>query len=159
VQEVNERQKRRLVEKVKAHFGEVLEGLRFALWGLAFKPQTDDMREAPSLVVIGDLLAAGASVVAFDPEATETARQVLGDRIQYASGPYDALRGADALLIVTEWHEFRYPDFARVRRALRQPVVFDGRNLFSLAKMAEFGFTYYSVGRPPVLEPAQAARA
>ncbi len=155
VHNVNERQKRILAGKVKAHFGQDLAGLRFALWGLAFKPQTDDMREAPSLVVIGDLLAAGARVVAFDPEATHTARQVLGDAIEYASGPYEAVQGADALLIATEWHEFRYPDFARIRRGLRQPVIFDGRNLFSQAKMTEFGFTYFSIGRPAVLEPAQ----
>jgi UDPglucose 6-dehydrogenase len=150
VYRVNELQKRRLVQKVKAHFGEALDGLRFAIWGLAFKPQTDDMREAPSLMVITDLLAAGGSVVAFDPEAMSTARAVLGDDIEYATGPYHALEGADALVIVTDWHEFRYPDFGRIRGALRQPVVFDGRNIFPLGKMAEHGFTYYSMGRPPV---------
>jgi UDPglucose 6-dehydrogenase len=150
VHDVNERQKRILPEKVKAHFGADLSGLRFALWGLAFKPQTDDMREAPSLVAIAELLAAGARIRAFDPEALETARQVLGDAIEYASGPYDAVEGADALLIATEWHEFRYPDFGRIRSGLRKPVIFDGRNLFSQNKMAEFGFTYFSMGRPPV---------
>jgi UDPglucose 6-dehydrogenase len=158
VHQVNEHQKRKLAQKVRAHFGENLAGLRFAVWGLAFKPQTDDMREAPSLILIGDLLAAGARVTAFDPEAMNSARQVLGETVEYAGGPYEAVEGADALLIATEWHEFRYPDFERIRRALRQPVIFDGRNLFSLAKMAQFGFTYYSVGRPPVPEPAQAAR-
>jgi UDPglucose 6-dehydrogenase len=150
VHEVNERQKRRLVDKVRSHFGERLEGLRFAVWGLAFKPQTDDMREAPSIVVIRDLLDAGARVTAFDPEAVQGAREVFGDAIEYASGPYDALEGADALLIVTEWHEFRYPDFNRIRAALRLPVVFDGRNVFRPVKMAELGFTYFSIGRPPV---------
>jgi UDPglucose 6-dehydrogenase len=159
VHEVNERQKRALARKVRAHFGENLQGLRFALWGLAFKPQTDDMREAPSLILIGELLAAGARVAAFDPEAERTARAVLGEAIAYASGPYEALEGADALLIATEWHEFRHPDFARIRRALRQPVIFDGRNLFSLAKMTQHGFTYYSIGRPTVREPAGASRA
>jgi UDPglucose 6-dehydrogenase len=159
VHEVNERQKRALARKVREHFGENLQGLRFALWGLAFKPQTDDMREAPSLILIGELLAAGARVAAFDPEAERTARAVLGEAIAYASGPYEALEGADALLIATEWHEFRHPDFARIRRALRQPVIFDGRNLFSLAKMTQHGFTYYSIGRPTVREPAGASRA
>jgi UDPglucose 6-dehydrogenase len=159
VHEVNERQKRRLVAKVRAHFGERLDGLRFAVWGLAFKPQTDDMREAPSLVVIEELCAAGARVVAFDPEATEGARALLGDGLEYASNQYEALEGADALLVVTEWHEFRYPDFPRIRAALRQPVVFDGRNVFPPAKMAELGFTYFSMGRPPVYVPEEAPRA
>ncbi|MBA2564447.1 MAG: UDP-glucose/GDP-mannose dehydrogenase family protein [Gemmatimonadetes bacterium] len=161
VHEVNDAQKRRMSEKIRAHFGERLDGLRFAVWGLAFKPQTDDMREAPSLVVIEELLAAGAQVVAFDPEAIEVARALLGEAVEYASGPYDAVEGADALVVVTEWHEFRYPDFARIRAALRQPVVFDGRNVFPPAKMAELGFTYVSMGRPPVrvAEPVKEPRA
>jgi UDPglucose 6-dehydrogenase len=159
VHEVNELQKRRLVQKVRGHFGERLDGLRMAVWGLAFKPQTDDLREAPSIAVIQDLLAAGAGVVAFDPEASDGARTLFGDAIEYASGPYEALQGADALLVVTEWHEFRYPDFARIRAALRQPVVFDGRNIFPPAKMSELGFTYFSIGRPPIYVAEEAPRA
>ena len=151
VQEVNEIQKSRLAQKVRSHFGERLDSLCFAVWGLAFKPQTDDMREAPSLVVIRELLDSGARVIAFDPEAAEGARRYFGDAIEYALGPYEALEGADALLVVTEWHEFRYPDFARIRELLRRPVVFDGRNIFPPEKMAELGFTYFSIGRPPVL--------
>jgi UDPglucose 6-dehydrogenase len=167
VHHVNERQKRRLVEKVRAEFGDDLSGLRFAVWGLAFKPQTDDMREAPSLVVIEELLEAGAAVTAFDPEAREVARALLPGRVELSAGMYDALRDADALLVVTEWHEFRYPDFARIKASLRRPVVFDGRNIFPPGKMAELGFTYVSIGRPAVRpldaaarqpEPAAAAR-
>jgi UDPglucose 6-dehydrogenase len=149
VHHVNERQKRRLVEKIRSEF-DGLEGLRFAVWGLAFKPQTDDMREAPSLLVIEELLEAGASVTAFDPEAREVARTLLPERVELAAGMYDALAGADALLIVTEWHEFRYPDFARIKAALRRPIVFDGRNIFPPGKMAQLGFTYVSMGRPAV---------
>ena len=159
VHQVNERQKRRLVEKVRDYFGERLDGLRMAVWGLAFKPQTDDMREAPSIIVIRELLASGASVAAFDPEAMPGARAALGEGIDYAAGPYEALQGADALLVVTEWHEFRHPDFDRIRKALRQPVVFDGRNIFAPAKMTELGFTYFSMGRPPVRVAAEAPRA
>ncbi|MFN2433341.1 MAG: UDP-glucose/GDP-mannose dehydrogenase family protein [Gemmatimonadota bacterium] len=158
VHHVNEAQKRRLVQKVKTHFGERLDGLRFALWGLAFKPQTDDLREAPALLIVEELLTAGARLTAFDPEAMEGARALFGEGIEYAAGPYEALEGADALLLVTEWHEFRYPDFARIRAALRQPIVFDGRNIFPPAKMAEHGFTYVSMGRPPVYVPEEAPR-
>ena len=157
VHDVNEAQKRRLVQKVRGHFGDSFEGLRFAVWGLAFKPQTDDMREAPSLVVVEELLRRGGRVVVYDPEAMEGARRLLGTRVAYAAGPYEALEGADALLVVTEWHEFRYPDFGRIRAALRRPVVFDGRNVWPPAKMAELGFTYVSLGRPPV-EGAAAVR-
>jgi UDPglucose 6-dehydrogenase len=148
VHHVNDTQKRLLVDRIRAHFGGDLSGRRFALWGLAFKPRTDDVREAPSLVVIEALLSAGARVSAFDPEAVDNARRVLEDRIDYAANAYQALDGADALVVVTEWNEFRFPDFDRVRSLLKNPVVFDGRNVYDPRRMAAMGFTYYSIGRP-----------
>lgn len=147
VEQVNERQKGRLVEKVKNHFGDDLSRLTFAIWGLAFKPRTDDMRDAPSIVVIKALLDAGSRVQAFDPEAMEEARKIFGDRIQYTHRNYDALHGAAALLILTEWNEFRRPDFARIKSLLKEPVIFDGRNIFDPADLRKLGFTYYSIGR------------
>jgi UDPglucose 6-dehydrogenase len=150
VEEVNERQKRTLVEKVIAHFGEYLRGMRFAVWGLAFKPRTDDMREAPSVTIINALLAAGAEVHAHDPEALSEAHHVFGDKVRYHRVNYDALEGADALLVVTEWNEFRRPDFQRMRQLMKRPVIFDGRNIYDPEQMRQLGFTYYSVGRPPV---------
>ena len=150
VEEVNERQKRVLVEKVMEHFGEYLRGMRFAVWGLAFKPRTDDMREAPAVTVIRALLDAGAEVHVHDPEALNEARRVFGDQVSYHRVNYDALVGADALLVVTEWNEFRRPDFERMRQLMRRPVVFDGRNIYDPNEMRARGFTYYSVGRRPV---------
>ena len=147
VEQVNERQKGRLFDKVKNHFGDDLSRLTFAIWGLAFKPRTDDMRDAPSIVVIKALLDAGSRVQAFDPEAMEEARKIFGDRIQYTHRNYDALHGAAALLIFTEWNEFRRPDFARIKSLLKQPVIFDGRNIFDPADLRKLGFTYYSIGR------------
>ena len=147
VEQVNERQKGRLFDKVKNHFGDDLSRLTFAIWGLAFKPRTDDMRDAPSIVVIKALLDAGSRVQAFDPEAMEEARKIFGDRIQYTHRNYDALHGAAALLILTEWNEFRRPDFARIKGLLKQPVIFDGRNIFDPADLRKLGFTYYSIGR------------
>jgi UDPglucose 6-dehydrogenase len=147
VEEVNRRQKGRLAEKMLAHFG-TLKGRTIALWGLAFKPRTDDMREAPAITVVERLLAAGAKVQAFDPEAMKVARGLFGNRIALFDKGYDALKGADALAIVTEWNEFREPDFARMRKLLKSPVIFDGRNIYSPAYMKEQGFTYYSIGRP-----------
>ena len=146
---VNERQKMRLVERVVEQFGEDLTGKTFAVWGLAFKPETDDMREAPSITIINALLARGAKVQAHDPVAAETAHVVFGDTITYAEGAYEALDGAEALLVVTEWKAYRTPDFGRVRSLLRNPVVFDGRNLYDPRSMAEAGFTHVSIGRPP----------
>jgi UDPglucose 6-dehydrogenase len=147
VDEVNERQKRLLFEMVQGHFGRDLRGKRFGVWGLAFKPNTDDMREAPAVVVIEALLGAGASVCACDPEAEdESRRNYFGDRIDYAEKPLDALQGADALVLVTEWNEFRRPDFEAVRAALRTPVVFDGRNIYRRKTLEELGFTYYAIG-------------
>jgi UDPglucose 6-dehydrogenase len=146
VEAVNRRQKSRLVTKMEAHF-EDLRGRTIALWGLAFKPRTDDMREAPAIAIIERLLELGATVRAYDPEAVATARRLFGDRIVLCTKSYDALVGADALAIVTEWNEFREPDFAKMRALLKQPVVFDGRNLYSPEQMRALGFTYYSIGR------------
>jgi UDPglucose 6-dehydrogenase len=147
VEEVNERQKLVLIEKVKEHYGSIA-GKRFALWGLAFKPGTDDMREAPAIVMANALLDAGASVCAYDPEAVEMSRaHYLGDKIDYAARPIDALEGADGLLLVTEWNVFRNPDFAAVKEALREPVLFDGRNLWQRDMLEKQGFTYYGIGR------------
>jgi len=150
VEQINESQKRLLVELAVARFGEDMRDRTFALWGLAFKPNTDDMREAPSLVTICALLERGARVVVHDPVATRPARRILRDRVGFREHNYDALEGADALFIHTEWHPYRHPDFARMRTLLRQPVIFDGRNLYSPAAMRAHGFEYYSVGRRPV---------
>lgn len=148
VHTVNEAQKRVLVERVRGRYGDDLGGRRFAVWGLAFKPRTDDVREAPALVLIEALLAAGARVSVFDPEAMESAYRDLGDRVEYAESAYGALEGADALLVATEWNEFRFPDFERMKSLLKEPVVFDGRNVYDPDRMAGQGFTYYSIGRP-----------
>ena len=150
IDEVNAAQKRRLFDKVNRHFGGALSGRCLAVWGLSFKPRTDDMREAPSVTLIESLLAAGAHVQAHDPVAVAVAKQIFDDRIAYHDVAYDALRGADALLIVTEWPEFKQPDFARMKTLMRQPVIFDGRNLYETGAMRDLGFTYYAVGRPPV---------
>jgi UDPglucose 6-dehydrogenase len=147
VETVNESQKGWLVEKVKRHFGTDLAGLTFAVWGLAFKPRTDDMRDAPAITVIDSLIGAGAAVHAYDPEATDEAKKIFGARIRYASRNYDALDGASALLVLTEWNEFRRPDFARIKRLLQRPVIFDGRNIYDPSELAKLGFTYYSIGR------------
>ncbi|MFN2421205.1 MAG: UDP-glucose/GDP-mannose dehydrogenase family protein [Gemmatimonadota bacterium] len=154
---VNEDQKRILSERIRSHFGDDLTGRRLAVWGLAFKPRTDDVREAPALALIEELLAAGATVSAFDPEAIHTARRILGDRVDYAEGAYDALEGCDALVIVTEWNEFRFPDLARVQSLLKTPVVFDGRNIYDPERMAAMGFVYHSIGRPTAARAAAPA--
>lgn len=146
VEAVNELQKRTLVKKLEGHFGS-LKGKTIAIWGLAFKPKTDDMREAPAIVIINALVEKGAIVQAFDPEAVHVARGLFGNKVTYASKSYEALRGADALVIVTEWHEFREPDFARMRNLMRTPVIFDGRNLYDPKDIKAQGFTYHSVGR------------
>ena len=147
VEAVNEAQKAWILGRLEAHFGS-LKGRQIAVWGLAFKPRTDDMREAPSVTVINGLVARGARVHAFDPEAQPVARGIFGSRIAYADSGYDALTGADALVILTEWSEFRRPDFARMKTLMRAPVVFDGRNIYEPAAMKVRGFTYFSVGRP-----------
>jgi UDPglucose 6-dehydrogenase len=146
VEEVNASQKLRLLMKMKRHFRS-LKGRTVAVWGLAFKPRTDDMREAPSVPLIEGLLRAGATVRAFDPEAMAVAKGIFGARVTFTPGNYEALKGADALAIVTEWNEFRRPDFERMRSLMRTPIVFDGRNLFTAEQMAQHGFTYYSIGR------------
>jgi UDPglucose 6-dehydrogenase len=150
VDDVNGAQKRRLFEKLREHFNDELRGRRFAVWGLSFKPRTDDMREAPSVTLIEALLQAGARVQAHDPVALEAAQRIFGDRIEYCDVSYDALRDADAAVIVTEWPEFKQPDFARMKTLMRDAVIFDGRNLYELGAMRALGFTYYAVGRPTV---------
>jgi UDPglucose 6-dehydrogenase len=147
VEDANERQKRRLFEKLEAAFDGSLRGKHIAVWGLAFKPNTDDMREAPSLSLIEALLAAGATVAAHDPVAMHEGKRRLGEVIRYASSNYDALEGADALVIVTDWNEYRHPDFGRIKSALRQPIVIDGRNLYNSERMRANGFIYQSIGR------------
>jgi UDPglucose 6-dehydrogenase len=147
VEKVNALQKRHLVEKIKAFYGNKLSGKHFALWGLAFKPNTDDIREAPALSIISALLALGATITAYDPEAMIAVRALLGDSIGYATNQYEVLAGADALIIATEWSEFRTPDFNRMEMTLLNKVIFDGRNLFDLPKMHALGYYYESIGR------------
>ncbi|MEY4773646.1 MAG: UDP-glucose 6-dehydrogenase TuaD [Planctomycetota bacterium] len=147
VEAVNADQKRLLVQMVKQHHGANLAGKTVAVWGLAFKPNTDDMREAPAIVVVEELLAAGAKVVAFDPEAmTEARHRHFGERITYAANPMEAVKGADALVLVTEWNEFRRPDFEAIKSAMRTPAVFDGRNIYPRATLERLGFAYYGIG-------------
>jgi UDPglucose 6-dehydrogenase len=151
VHEMNERQKGLLTEKVMARFGTDLSGRQFTIWGLSFKPETDDVREAPALSVIEELLEAGASVVAHDPQAMETARSFqFGERIAFGADAYSACEGSDALIVATEWLQYRRPDWDIVRDALRAPIVFDGRNLFKPSRMRAMGFAYYSIGREQV---------
>lgn len=153
VMDVNEKQKLHLVNKLKEYFNGSLSGKKIALWGLAFKPNTDDIREAPALSIIDELTASGASVIAYDPEAMGNVKTLIGDKISYAGRQYDALHGADALVIATEWSEFRTPDFGKMNSLLKNKVIFDGRNLFDLSKMEELGFHYVSVGRKTITNP------
>jgi UDPglucose 6-dehydrogenase len=146
VEEVNENQKEVLFNKVKNHFKGDLKGKKFALWGLSFKPKTDDMREAPSLVIIEKLLKEGATVVAYDPVAMHEAQRMIGDTISYSLDMYDSLNNADALLIVTEWPEFRVPDFEEIGKRLNEKTLFDGRNIFDFQDMKKLGYNYYCVG-------------
>jgi UDPglucose 6-dehydrogenase len=148
VESANERQKQVLLKKIRGALGEKLRNRRVALWGLAFKAGTDDMRESPSLTLIAALLAEGVTVCAHDPAAMTNARALLGNRIDYAETNYEALAGADALVVVTDWNEYRHPDFERVKRTLKQPVIVDGRNLYDVEKMRELGVRYHSIGRP-----------
>jgi len=150
VDEVNNRQKHVLTHKIKEHFGGHLAGKQFAIWGLAFKPKTDDVREAPALTLIDHLLEGGAKVAVHDPEAMDNVKAIYGDKLVYVHSPIDALEGADALAINTEWGEFRNPDFAEMKRRMRGAVIFDGRNLYDSEHMREHGFTYYSIGRSPM---------
>jgi UDPglucose 6-dehydrogenase len=146
VEGVNAEQKSVLVTKMQRHFGS-LKGKTIAVWGLAFKPKTDDMREAPAITIIESLLKQGAKVQTYDPEAIEVAKRHFGNKVTYARRGYEALTGADALALVTEWNEFREPDFARMRKLMKEPVIFDGRNIYSPAQMKAHGFTYFSIGR------------
>lgn len=145
VEDVNEDQKSVLFSKVKKHFGD-LKGKHFAMWGLSFKPNTDDMREAPSVVIINQLLAEGATVSAYDPVAMDEAKHMVGDTIDYAKSEFDALDNADALLVVTEWSEFRVPDFKELKTKLKNPLIFDGRNIFDRDQMEELGIEYHCIG-------------
>ena len=147
VEAANDRQKRRLFEKLEGCLDGALRGARIAVWGLAFKPRTDDMRESPALMLIEQLLEAGATVVAHDPAAMHEAKRRLGDRIAFVEHNYDALDGADALVVVTDWNEYRLPDFTRMRESLKRPIVVDGRNLYDPRRMRDLGFTYTSIGR------------
>ncbi len=147
VEDANGKQKHRLFQKLAAVMGASLRGCRVAVWGLAFKAQTDDMRESPALTLIEELLGAGATVIAHDPAAMHEGARRLGTRIAFAQTNYEALAGADALVVVTDWNEYRFPDFARIKAALKRPVVIDGRNLYDPAKMQSLGFTYRSIGR------------
>lgn len=148
VMDVNERQKMHLIPKIKRFFKGNLKGKHFAFWGLAFKPNTDDIREAPSLYMIDALVEEGATITAFDPEAMPNVRNLIGDKINYSESQYEALKGADALVIATEWNEFRTPDFLKIVSTLKSKTIFDGRNLFETAAIKELGFYYESVGRP-----------
>jgi len=150
VMDVNEVQKRVLVQKIKHHLGENLNGKKIAVWGLAFKPNTDDIREAPALYIIEDLLNMGAEITAYDPEAAENVKKIFGDKITYCADPYDCLKGSDALAILTEWSEFRTPDFERMSTLMRGKAIFDGRNVYDLEAPAEFNFYYNSIGRSTV---------
>jgi UDPglucose 6-dehydrogenase len=151
VHETNLAQKHVLGEKIAAHFGGDLRGRKIAIWGLAFKPRTDDIRDAPALDLIERLLAGGASVTVFDPEAMENVRAQYGDRLAYAARPMDALDGADCLAIVTEWGDFRRPDFDEIARRMKSRTIFDGRNLYVPSEMRARGFTYHSIGKMPVV--------
>jgi len=147
VETVNDRQRHRVGDKLLAALASRVSGARVALWGLAFKANTDDMRASPALTVIEDMLVAGATIVAHDPVAMAEGRRRLGDRVEFAASSYDALRDADALAILTDWNEYRHPDFVRIRTLLRRPLIVDGRNLYAPAKMQQLGFEYYSIGR------------
>ncbi len=150
VHDVNEKQKRLLFQKIRDRFGDKVASLTCAIWGISFKPNTDDIREAPAITLIGSLLEAGAKVHAHDPQGLDNLRRDFGDRLEYFDQPYDALEGADCLAICTEWNAFRSPDFQEIKKRLSQPVIFDGRNLYEPATMRRYGLEYYPIGRPSV---------
>ncbi len=155
VMQVNQNQKTKLIPAIKAHFNGDLKGKHIAIWGLAFKPYTDDIREAPALENIKALLAEGVTIKAYDPEAQENVKKIMGDQITFGTDLYDTITGADALLVVTEWPEFRTPEFDKISSLLKNKVIFDGRNVFEPDQMQELGFDYYSIGRQPVLSSAK----
>ena len=144
---VNEKQKTKLIPVIKNHFNNDLAGKTIGIWGLAFKPYTDDIREAPALYNIEHLLELGCKINVYDPEAMPNVKELLGETVTFSKNPYDAIENADALLIVTEWPQFRTPDFERMESLLKNKVIFDGRNLYEMAQMKELGYTYYSIGR------------
>jgi UDPglucose 6-dehydrogenase len=148
--EVNQTQKLKIVEKMMKYYNNDVKGKKFALWGLAFKPETDDIREAPALYIIEELTKAGAEIVAYDPEAMENVEKLIGNKLAFADDAYQALEGADALIIATEWQAFRNPDFATIANTLKTKTIFDGRNLYDLHKMIDLGFYYNSIGRATV---------
>jgi UDPglucose 6-dehydrogenase len=150
VEEVNRDQKKIIVKKVLKHFNSKVKGITVAVWGLSFKPNTDDMREAPSISIINELLKYGMKVQAHDPVAIEEAKKKLGSKIKYFRKNYDALKGADALVVVTEWNEFRRPDFEKIKKIMKGKVIFDGRNIYDPLIMKQHGFTYYAIGRPVI---------
>jgi UDPglucose 6-dehydrogenase len=147
VEEVNRRQRDIILQKITGHFGPDLSGKTFAVWGIAFKPNTDDLREAPALPIINGLLQRGAKIKAYDPEAGTGARKIFGEKIEVTDGPYQAVQGSDALVLVTEWGEFRHPNFERIRKTLKSPVIFDGRNIYDAKILRELGFVYFGMGR------------
>jgi UDPglucose 6-dehydrogenase len=151
VMDVNEKQKSYLVPRIKKYFSNNLKGKKIALWGLAFKPNTDDIREAPALYLIDALLKEGVSIAAFDPEAMNNVKELLGNKVDFTVNQYEALSGCDALLIATEWSEFRTPDFERMNGLMKNKVIFDGRNVFDLDQMKELGFYYESIGRRTIV--------
>jgi UDPglucose 6-dehydrogenase len=151
VMDVNEKQKIYLIPRIKKYFNNDLKGRKIALWGLAFKPNTDDVREAPALYLIDELLKEGASVSAFDPEAMKNVKEIVGDKISFTENQYDALSDCDALIIATEWSEFRTPDFEKMINTMKNKAIFDGRNVFDLSQMKELGFYYESIGRKTIL--------
>ncbi|MFW5644588.1 MAG: UDP-glucose dehydrogenase family protein, partial [Bacteroidota bacterium] len=150
VEKVNERQKKVLPAKVLKHFNNELKGKTLSVWGLSFKPKTDDMRDAPSLVLIEELLSAGAKIKAYDPEAMDEAKKILGDKVDYSGDMYEALIDSDGLIIITEWPEFRVPNYKVMEKLMRNRLIFDGRNIYEPQEMEEFGYTYYSIGRKPI---------
>ena len=156
VMKVNEIQKKILVEKMRTYYDGHLKGKKIAVWGLAFKPETDDIREAPALYIIEELIKAGALITAFDPEAMPHVEKLFGDQISFATNQYEALQDAEALVIVTEWSAFRNPDFEQIGQLMKQKVIFDGRNLYDLQKMIDLGYYYNSIGRK-VIEQVQVA--
>ena len=151
VMDINKNQIIRFFQKIENHYKKNLAGKTFGVWGLSFKPNTDDVREAPSIRLIQTLLESKVKIKAYDPAAMETAKRILGDKIEYCKTPYPALENSDALIIMTEWNEFRTPEFDKIKKSLKKPVIFDGRNLYDLLKMEELGFTYYSIGRKAII--------